>query len=512
MRWAATGVVAAALFVLPGVAQASVSDATLARRGLTHALHRHWLKPADVTHYRALLWRAGRDMRRLPKLRAQVIASQLSQLMPMRDSYVSPRALALFTQLQVNLDYLETHRVPSERVDVTGDDGVVYRWFPGHGLEFHPLASFSALNASRDPALAEALVARGIPRGDRLIWEYSFRFGSGHPPWASGMAQAVAAQALSRAGLPAAAQRAYASVPPLTMQLRKGPWIRLYGFTSEIVLNAQLQTAVSLLEYADTTGDQSAAGLAQRLLGAAQAYFPSFDTGDWSRYELRGAYASRSYQEYVTTLLRQLAAKTENPFWTSTSQRFRAYLSSPATITQPIPTAPIWPQPADGYLDTAILQISLSQRASVTLAIAGKVTTYRLSAGAHTLTWKPPAGLAAGTYPVSLSTVTYAGNRATVQLQPLVVDWDTQPPATGASVGGNVLSWQSTDEGTPSLALAVDLVDPAGVQPPQTLDLGQLPLNGTLPLAVPPGTWEATLRATNSAGLTTTIPLGQLTA
>jgi len=202
------------------------------------------------------------------------------------------------------------------------------------------------------------------------------------------------------------------------MQLRKGPWIRLYGFTSEIVLNAQLQTVVSLLEYADTTGDQSAAGFAQRLLAAAQAYFPSFDTGDWSRYELRGAYASRSYQEYVTTLLRQLAAKTEDPFWTATSQRFRAYLLSPATITQPVPTAPIWPQPADGYLDTAILQISLSQRASVTLAIAGKVTTYRLSAGAHTLSWKPPDGLAAGTYPVSLSTVTYAGNRAnSVSLQ-----------------------------------------------------------------------------------------------
>jgi hypothetical protein len=50
------------------------------------------------------------------------------------------------------------------------------------------------------------------------------------------------------------------------------------------------------------------------------------------------------------------------------------------------------------------------------------------------------------------------------------------------------------------------------VQPSQTLDLGQLPLNGTLPLPVPPGTWEATLRATNSAGLTTTVPLGQLNA
>jgi hypothetical protein len=410
----------------------------------------------------------------------------------------------------VNLDYLETHRLPTTRVDVTGDDGAVYRWFPGHGLEFHPLASFSALNASRDPEVAAALVARGIPRGGRLIWEYSFRYGSGHPPWASGMAQAVAAQALARAGLTDAARRAYLSVPPLTMQLRKGPWIRLYGFTSEIVLNAQLQTAVSLLDYADTAGDAAAAGLAQRLLASAEAYFPSFDTGDWSRYELRGGYASRSYQEYVTTLLRQLATRTQDPFWVSTSQRFRDYLFSPPSVTQPAPAAPIWPQPADGFLDTAQLQITLSQRASVTLAIAGKVTTYRLSGGPHTLTWKPPDGLAPGTYPVSVSAVTYAGNRATVQLQPLVVQWDTQPPAIGAVVNANVLSWQSSDAGTPWLALAVDLVDPAGVQPPQTLDLGKLGTNGTTPLAVPPGTWEATLRAANSAGLTTTVPLGQL--
>lgn len=510
MRWAATGVVAAALLV-PGVAQASVSDVTLARRGVTHALQRHWLKPADAARYRATLARAQRDLRLLPTLRAQVIASQLAQLVPMRDSYVRPRALALFSQLEVNLEYLETHRLPAERIDVTGDDGVVYRWFAGQGLEFHPLASFSALNNTRDPALADALLARGIPHGDRLIWEYSFRYGSGRPPWASGMAEAVAAQALARVGLVDAARRAYAAVPPLTMQLRKGPWIRLYGFTSEIVLNAQLQTADSLLEYAGNVGDEAAAGLAQRLLAAAEAYFPSFDTGDWSRYELRGGYASRDYQEYVTRILARLATKTKDPFWVSTSQRFRNYLFSPPTVTQPVPTAPIWPQPADGWLDTAQLQITLSQRASIALAIAGKVTTYRLSAGAHTLTWKPPAGLAPGTYPVALSAVTYAGNRATVQLQPLVVQWDTQPPAIGAVVNANVLSWQSTDAGTPWLALAVDLVDSTGVQPSQTLDLGRQALNGTRPLAVPPGTWDATLRATNSAGLTTTQPLGQLT-
>ena len=73
--------------------------------------------------------------------------------------------------------------------------------------------------------------------GTRLIWEYQFRFGGGRPPWASGMAQAVAAQALARSSalladpnLGAAAVRAFASVPPFLLSLPSGPWIRLYGF------------------------------------------------------------------------------------------------------------------------------------------------------------------------------------------------------------------------------------------------------------------------------------------
>jgi hypothetical protein len=49
------------------------------------------------------------------------------------------------------------------------------------------------------------------------------------------------------------------------------------------------------------------------------------------------------------------------------------------------------------------------------------------------------------------------------------------------------------------------------VIPPQTQDLGQQATSGAIGLTVPPGTWQATLRATNSAGLTTTYPLGTIT-
>jgi hypothetical protein len=179
-------------------------------------------------------------------------------------------------------------------------------------------------------------------------------------------------------------------------------------------------------------------------------------------------------------------------------------------VTQTASPPTIWPQPLDGYLDAAPVQITLSQRASVSLAVAGKVATYRLGAGPHTLTWTPPAGLAQGTYPVQVSAVTYAGNRATFKLAPIVVRWDTLPPPITATLAGTTLNWQANDPGTPWLALAVDLTDPSAVNPPQTVDLGQQATSGTTALTVPPGTWQATLRATNSAGLTTTVPLGTI--
>jgi hypothetical protein len=524
MRRAAAGVAAVIALVVPAVAHASAShDAAIARKGITLAVKRHWVKAPDAQRYRGAVNRAMHDVATLATLRADVVAAQLSQLTPLWSSYTSPRALQLFTQLEVNASYLETHRLPTTSLDITDGDGVVYRWFPRLGFEFHPLANFAALNndagaknVDTTRTLAGALIARAIPRGNRLLWEYQFRYGSGRPPWASGLAQVVAAQAFARAftllqdpAIGAAAGRAFASVPPLLLPLPSGPWVRLYGFNSEIVLNAQLQTILSLLEYGGALNDPAALALAARMTAAAQKLLPRFDTGDWSLYELGGGYASWSYQKFVTDLLAKLAKQTQDPFWVATSKTFHAYYYDPPQATQTTPTPAIWPKPLDGYLDVAPIQINLSMRATVTVAIAGKVTTYRWNAGAHTVTWKPPAGLAPGTYPVQVSTSSYAGHHKTYALAPVVVGWDTTAPAeTSVTFDGSTLTWAFNDPGTPSLDLAIDLVDPTGANPPQTLELGALPTSGTTQVSLPPGTWQETLRATNSAGLTTSVPLG----
>jgi hypothetical protein len=514
------------LTAAPAAASAA-HDGLLVRRGIAHALVRHWIKAPDARRYRATVSRALHDVRVLPPLRGRALAAQLAQLTPLWDSYTSPRALALFSQLEVNASYLETHRIPEAKTDVAGPDGVVYRWFPSLGLEFHPLASFGALNAAAAAGdvdatrtLADALLARAIPRGGRLIWEYSFRFGGGRPPWASGMAQAVAAQALARSAtlledtqLVRASAATYASVPPFVVSLPSGPWIRLYGFDREIVLNAQLQTIVSLLDYAQATGDANASSLAARLDATAQALFARFDTGDWSRYELGGGYASHDYQSFVTDLLAKLASRTQDPFWIDAARRFHGYLYDGPQVTEGTPPPTLYPQPLDGYLDTATIPIVLSQRAAVTMSIAGKVLTWRLAGGPHALTWTPPPGLAPGTYPVSVSAVGYAGIKKTTQLVPIVVAWETEPPVVTASLGGTTLTWQATDPGTPWLELQVTLTDPAGANPPQTIDLGHQPLAGGLALAIPAGTWEASLVSANSAGLAT-VPqdLGPVTS
>lgn len=515
---------AAAFLLWAPVAHAGQGD--LLRRGIAHAVAMHWLKPGDAARYRRDVNHALWDVRRLPPLRARVIESQLAQLTTLWDSYTSPRALALFAQLEQNLAYFETHRIPAERVDVSDGEGVVYRWFPNKGLEFHPLASFSALanaaaahDAEKTQALAFALLERAVPRGRRLIWEYSFAYGLGRPPWASGMAEALAAQALARAGallgdarLTAASARAYAAVPPLVFGTPAGPWIRLYGFDREVVLNAQLQTVISLLEYGQTTGDGGATSLAQRLVATAKTLFPRFDTGDWSLYELRGPHASLSYQQYVTTLLSRLGGLTKDPYWVDAALRFQDYLAAPK-VTEGTPPPTIYPQPHDGWLDVASIPITLSRRSSVTLAVGGKVLTYRLARGTHVLTWTPPATLAPGTYPVTLSAISYVGRRARVRLAPVVIAWDTAPPQNlRAELSGTELTWQADDPGTPSLQLVLQLVDPTGANPPQSVDLGQQPVSGTAQATLPAGTWDATLQVTNSAGQTASLDLGPVSS
>jgi hypothetical protein len=220
-------------------------------------------------------------------------------------------------------------------------DGLTFRSYAGAGYQFQPLLSFAALNSRLSHQrwcaarrLASALVARAVRSGNAAYWEYGFSFAGGPVPWRSGFAQAVAAQALARAGallqdpaLSTAATAAFRGLRgPLLMRRAGGAWVREYGFTNEVILNAQLQSIVSLDSYAAVADSAPGRRLAQELTVAARRLLPRFELGCWARYELGGGAASLHYQTYHVELLRRLAATRPEPIWRRTYLRWRRCL------------------------------------------------------------------------------------------------------------------------------------------------------------------------------------------
>jgi PKD repeat protein len=221
------------------------------------------------------------------------------------------------------------------------DDGLTFRSYAGAGYQFQPLLSFAALNSRVSHKqwcavrrLASALLARAVRSGGAAYWEYGFSFGGGPVPWRSGFAQAVAAQALARAGallqdprLSSAAAAAFRGLRgPLLMRRAGGAWVREYGFTNEVILNAQLQSIISLDSYAAVADSAPGRRLAEKLAVAARRLLPRFDLGCWARYELGGGKASLHYQTYHVELLGRLAATRPEPIWRRTYLRWRRCL------------------------------------------------------------------------------------------------------------------------------------------------------------------------------------------
>ena len=128
--------------------------------------------------------------------------------------------------------------------------------------------------------------------------------------------------------------------------------------------------------------------------------------------------------------------------------------------------------------------------------------------GAHTF-FVDPQPLRPAQYPARLAAVDLAGNFGAVQLQPVTVGWDLRVPNVDATLNRTRLTWTSDDAGTPWLRLRVVL---RRSDKERVRDLGLQPRNGSFLLAAPVGTWTATLRATNSAGYTASVPLGPFPA
>jgi hypothetical protein len=525
MRLALAAAVAA-LVSLPAVPAAGSADrpspAALVRKGLTAAVERGDLTPAQAAAYRATLANVLARAKRLPPLRTELLLAVVRDVASQWRSYTAPGALTLFSTLAVNADWLSSHALTGKYPDIEGDDGAVYRFFSGHGYVFHPLANFAMLNAdvaAKDGAetahLASALLDRAVPSGKALVWQYDFPFASGRPPWTSGMAQAVAAQALARAGtllgdqtLLDAADAAYASVPRLLSPSSPAkPWVALYSFDRVPVLNAQLQAALSIGDYATISGSTSATALAARLADAAAKLLPKFDTGYWSLYSLHGDESPLDYHDYVIGLLRKLATRTGDAAWQEAADRFETYESEPPIVRLRAAPPLVYPHPEDGYRDEAPIRFWLSKGSTVTLTVGGERITERFPRGENTFSWSPD-DVDPGTYHPYLTAVGPGGPRVETAGPPVTVaPAPGPPPVTVTVTAPATVSWSSVAEGTPWLRLRLRLSQgPVS----RTIDLGQRGLAGTRHLELPPGRWHVTLLASNSAGRSRFVSLGYL--
>ena len=483
-------------------------EAQQARAALARSLKAGYLQQSDVDTYQGILSFARGVHDRVPAARARLLESVLGQVAA-ASSPTAPRALELYSTLQENASYFGTHGVPPNGADVTAPNGVVYRYFSGDGLEFHPLAEAGTLNAliasgntGAAQALIEALAARAVPRpGGALVWEYWFPFGGLRAPWTSGMAQAVLAQAFARAGDLDLAQRAYAAIPgKLDLTLPAGTWIRLYGGSSLVVLNAQLQSGISIGDYAQLAGDEEAAAYADGLLAAAKAMLPRFDTGYWSRYSL-GAQSDLNHQDYVVSLLKLLGTRTADPTWTDMADKIAAYETQPPALTGAQVTRIVYPRPLDGVRDDLTVRFWLSKPSRVVLVVDGKaVDGFKWYGGWHTFSWTP-RNLGFGAHDVRLSAQSVDGNAATTDLGSFTVARDTTPPTLAASAAHGGVYWRAND--SLSACCSVRLVLRHGAK---SLVLAFARARGTA--VIPAGAWNATLIAMDAAGNAATHELG----
>ena len=321
-----------------------------------------------------------------------------------------------------------------QRVEFAGSE-LLWEYYPGQGIQLQVLGSFGKADglytggASDYPAM-EQLLAELIPlaaqRGGGLTWEYYFSFDGGSPPWTSAMSQATGLEALTRAyqatenpyylNVATRALPVFGVAPPTGVSVRtpRGTRFLQYTFAPQTaIINAFLQTLIGLYDFAQASGNKTAAALFAAGNAEAQAEVPAYNTGAWSLYQ-PGVEDDLSYHELVTGFLAQLCERTSAPVYCTTAQDFQTDLTTPPALTQLTTRA--------GTNAGFALRFRLSKSSHVGVVITqGTKTVFATSAsfpyGVDNFT--VPRLRQAGTYGVVLTATDLAGNfdRITGSLQ-----------------------------------------------------------------------------------------------
>lgn len=273
------------------------------------------------------------------------------------------RMPAAFVQLERNRRYWRSLPFPSagDQVSFKGSE-VLYQYFPGQGLQLHPLSTFKKANnihgacvrgeAGCDRVglrrLLDEMERLAVRRSSRFIaWEYAFAFGGGAPPWISGMADATGIQAYGRAAdllgeprylaVAREALGAFETPPPLgvrTVGFAGGVHYLQYSFAPRLyIFNAFLQSLIGLHDFGKIADDGRATGLFSEAEPEARVEVPLSDVGDWSRYSYRGAEANHDYHELMRELLASMCSRRVSEFYCEYADRYRGYQVDPPELT-----------------------------------------------------------------------------------------------------------------------------------------------------------------------------------
>jgi D-glucuronyl C5-epimerase C-terminus len=380
-----------------------------------------------------------RTIRRLDGARKLELAGAHATVkrMAARGALRGSRLPPLFLTLARNREWWSAQPLLTSGQRVTFEDSeLVWQYFPGQGLQLHPLANFGKLNAyakSRgrripNAQLLDELMAIAVPRGGGLAWEYYFDFGGGKPPWVSSLAQGTGLQAIARSAaklgrmdelLPAIQEglTLFEQAPPtgVRVETEEGAHYLQYSYWPDLrVINGFVQSLVGLYDVAKITGDPRAAQLFADGDRAAKAEVPQFDTGAWSYYS-RDAITRESDLHYHTLLrdfLTSLCDRTAEPVYCTAESHFTGYLTTPPVIE--LRTTRL----RGGKRRT--LRFSLSKISSATVRVVAPsgrtvlaTAVGTVGRGTRSVAWRVPRR--AGDYLVQIDATDLAGNVASAE-------------------------------------------------------------------------------------------------
>jgi D-glucuronyl C5-epimerase C-terminus len=341
------------------------ADRRAVNRSLDRALRSTRISAESQVRWRAQYVAAIRTYRRLRGARRDQLGYVIDSVeaLALAGALSPTRMPAAFVQLDRNRRYWRSLPYPAagDQVSFKGSE-VLYQYFPGQGLQLHPLSTFKKANhmhgacerqeASCSPErlrlLLDEMEALAVQRSRRFIaWEYAFHFGGGGPPWISGMAEATGIQAYARAADQLSEPRyfeiarnalgAFETLPPRgvrTVGFAGGVHYLQYSFAPRLyIFNAFLQSLIGLHDFGRIAGDERAAKLYADAEPEAREEIPLSDVGDWSRYSYRGNESNHDYHELLRELLASMCSRRLGELYCEYADRYRGYQVDPPELT-----------------------------------------------------------------------------------------------------------------------------------------------------------------------------------